>query len=310
VIKTELVFYAVSDRDVEKEPPETPETEKTPDAEDIPETEETPETEEIPEIEEILFLRKTGNDDYEESPYDANKYWNNVVEGECGLKIRFNEEMDLSEIAEKFSMEPPRDYAVKVIDNRTLDVYFKSEPDPAKQISFTVSADIRSLLGKKLKRDYAFTFTEWKSDFQLSILRVYQNDERPNDPLEIPADQLNKPLAVYIELYKGKQIIDFTFIFDAQINPIASFDILSKITLIPNDERIKNVPFLLEVSAYATDYDQTWEGMEYDSLGEKPYQYLIVIPGGIDGVHNGYGHYLERDITVTLDVVDLDEIGS
>jgi hypothetical protein len=289
VIKTELVFYAVSDRDVEKEPPG------------------------IPEIEEILFLRKTGNDDYEESPYDANEYWNNVVEGECGLKIRFNEEMDLSEIAEKFSMKPPRDYAVKVIDNRTLDVYFESDPDPAKQIAFTVSADIHSLLGEKLKRDYVFTFTEWKSDFQFLELSVLQNGEDCKETGEIPADWFGDGLLVGAESEKSgapNRIIDFAFCFDGPLDMIAVMDFLAKITLIPDDERIERTPALLEVGAYAPDHYQTWEGMEYGSLGEKPYRYLIFIPGGIDGVHNGYGHYLEGDITVMLDVVDWAEIKS
>jgi hypothetical protein len=103
-------------------------------------------------------------------------------------------------------------------------------------------------------------------------------------------------------------MIDFTYSFNApfDLTP-ATMESLAKIRLIPDDERIKKIPFLLEAMLYSPDYDQRWANMEFGSL-DDPYRYRLVIPGGIDGITDGRGLYLKEDITVMLDVVDWDEI--
>ncbi|MDR0639310.1 MAG: hypothetical protein LBG27_10510 [Spirochaetaceae bacterium] len=284
VIKTELVFYAVSGLEVEAELPP------------------------VPEIEEVFFLRKTGDGGYEESLYDVDEYLNNVIEGECGLKIRFDEEMDFSELRKSLHIEPYRNYDIKVIDNRTLDIYFKAGVNPLKKISFTVQADMHSFLGEELKQDYEFTFTEWKSGFELSAMVVLQNVEYEDQDNELPIDLFKeKRFQVGAELYDNEMIIDFTYRFNVPLDLAAAIDSLSKIKLIADDERVEITPRLQEIGLFNIEYDQTWTDMEYGTL-EDPYRYLIVIPGGIDGLNDGKGHYLKEDINVMLDVVDWDEI--
>jgi hypothetical protein len=284
VIKTELVFYTVSDKDVEAVPPP------------------------IPEIKEVVFLTKNEDDGYDEGDYDADEYWNNVIEGECGLMIRFDEEMDLSEPSKILRMEPYRNYDVAVTDNRTLAVYFKAAPYPVKKITVTVMANTHSLLGEELRQDYVFAFTEWKDDFQLSQMFILQTAEYYEQDCEIPINQLQEQrFQAGAELYKENLFVDFTYRFNVLLDLPAAMNALSKIKLIPDDERIEKTPRLLEVGLFSPDYDQTWADVEYGPI-ENPYRYLIVMPGGIDGLNDGKGRYLKEDITVMLDVVDWDEI--
>jgi hypothetical protein len=207
-------------------------------------------------------------------------------------------------------MEPYRDYAVKVINNQTLDVYFKTEPSPVKKVSFTVKEDTHSLAGEELERDYTFEFTEWESDFQLDKLIVWESLEfEVNDDSALDLSQLSKPYLAGAEYYKvaGIWLTEFTFNFNYPVNLAAGLSILSKIELVPDDERIGNVPSLVEVGISASDYDQTWDGMEYGTL-DSPYRYLLKIPGGIEGISDGNGHYLKEDMTLMLDVIDYDEL--
>ncbi|MDR1468861.1 MAG: hypothetical protein LBT00_06170 [Spirochaetaceae bacterium] len=287
VIKTEMVFYAVSDKDVEAVPLPTP------------------------EIVEVVFLKKTEGGDYEEFFYDADEYGNNVIEGECGLRICFDEAMDFSEPFKSLRMEPYRNYDVKVIDNWTLAVYFKAGLNPVKKISLTVQEDMHSLLGEELKRDYQFTFTEWKDDFAILDLFMLENAECLDGESGIPVDQLGKErFKVGAEKFDDTLIIDLTWHFNDPPDLTAALDALSKIKVIPdpNDDRIQKSPYLLEIGLYALDYDQTWGDMEFGPLHD-PYRYLIIVPGGIDGIHDGRGRYLKESITVMLDVVDCDELG-
>jgi hypothetical protein len=284
VIKTELVFYTVSDKDAEADPPPTP------------------------EIEEAVFLKKNKDGGYDECDYDADEYQNNIIEGECGLKIRFDEDMDFSEPKKNLRMDPYRKYDVKVIDSRTLAVYFESGLNPVKKITFTVLADTHSLLGEELKQDYVFTFTEWKDDLQISAILILETAEYYENDCEIPLDKLKDTrFQAGAEKYAGERIVEFTYQFDIQLDLAAAMESLSKIKLIPDDDRITQSPFLLEVMLFSPDYDQTWAGMDFGELND-PYRYLLVIPGGIDGIAGGNGHYLKEDITIMLDVVDWDEI--
>jgi hypothetical protein len=283
-IKSELVFFAIAD--TEAELPEMPAP---------------------PEVAEVLLLKKTESGNYADFAYDADEYWNNAAAGECGLRILFDREMDLSEPKKSLRMELYRNYTVKVIDNKTLDVYFEPEAKPVKKVSFTVKADLHSAAGEEMERDYTFDFTEWKSDFEVTEIIVLESVEfYENDDGALDLSKLNKPYRVGAEWYEY-WMTDFTFHFNRPVNLAAALSILSKIELVPDDARIKEAPSLVSIEMFASDYDQTWGDMEFGDL-EDPYRYLLKIPGGIDGINDGNGHYLKEDMTVTLHVVDWDEI--
>jgi hypothetical protein len=282
-VKTELVFFAVPD---------------------IEEMETVP----SPEIAEVgLYKKEAGGTDYILYDYDADAYWNNVIDGEIRFKIYFDEEMDFSAPRKNLRMEPYRDYEVEVIDNKTLAVYVQPEAEPVKKITFTVKADMHSRTGIEMKHDYTFAFTEWKDDFRLDVMQVLQTDECYENS-EIPLDALDKLFRVGAEEDDGKRFIDFTYQFSGSRMDLAvAAYSLSKITLIPEDRRIQKPPFLYEIMLYSPCYDQAWADVEYGPL-DDPYRYALVIPGGIEGVHDGRGHYLKKDIKITLGIVDWDEI--
>jgi hypothetical protein len=215
--------------------------------------------------------------------------------------------MDFSEPKKNVRMSPYRNYEVEVIDNKTLAIYFEPELNPVNKNSFTVQSGLHSLLGEELKQDYEFTFTDWKSGFELSELFMLHNVECYIEEIGMPVDRLGERVQVGTEVYEGEWITDFTFRFNAQLDLTAALDALSKIRVIPDDDRIKKPPYLQEIGLYSLEYDQTWAGMEYGTI-EDPYRYLLIIPSGIDGVHNGKGQYLKENITVMLDVIDWDEI--
>jgi hypothetical protein len=285
-IAASLVFYVVTDM-------ETPSKPLSP-----------------PEVTEMLLWKKTGDGDYVEWNYDADEYWNNVIEGECRLEIYFDREMDLSEPKRNLRMEPYRSYDVTAIDAKTLAVCFKAEVGPVKKITFTVKEDMRALSGEELKQDYVFDFTEWESDFKVSQIMILSSAEfYENENNELPMDDLGKIFQVGAENYARlkTRILDFTYQFNYPIDLASSMSALSKIELVPADGRIKNVPSLLEVGLFSPDFDQTWADMEFGPL-ENPYRYLLKIPGGMDGINDGSGHYMKEDITLKLDVVDWDLI--
>jgi hypothetical protein len=281
VIKTELTFYAVSDKDVETNP--------------------------SPEIEEVILLRKTKDDDYEESPYDADDYWNNVIKGECGLKIHFNEDMDFSVPKQNLRMEPYRNYDVTVIDNRTLAVYFEAGIDPVKKITFTVLADTHSLVGEELKRDYEFIFTEWKDDLWIGV-KLWLSAEYYEADGVIPMNQWDEPFQIGAIFENGAGETYFAYYFNYPVGVAAGAGMLSKIKLVSGDERIEKNPDLLAVELIPPEYDQTWTDIPLWTEGDLPYRYTLNIPGGIEGVNDDHGHYLKEDITIMLDVVDWDVI--
>jgi hypothetical protein len=279
-IQTELLFYVVTDKETDPIPP--------------------------PEVAEVSFLQKNEEGRYEESEYDADEYWNNVIRGECGLKIIFTEEMDLSEPRRSLRMEPYRNYEAKVIDNRTLEVYFKEEHNAVKKITLTIKEDLHSLTGEELRQDYDFEFTEWESDLHIKIMTLF-SAEYYNDPdSELPPEEWHRPFQVGADCDE-EWWLDFTYQFSRQMELVPTMIALSKITLIPADEKIKAAPFLQSVEMNPPAYDQTWSGIEIGPLN-APYRYLLNIPGGIDGINDACGHYLKEDITIMLDVVDWDSI--
>jgi hypothetical protein len=279
-VQNELLFYAVTDKETAPRPP--------------------------PEIAEVFFLKKTETGSYEETEYDADEYWNNVIRGECGLKILFTEEMDLSEPRRSLRMEPYRNYEVRVIDNQTLEVYFEAEYKPVKKITLTVKEDTHSFTGEELQQDYDFAFTEWENDLHVKIMAL-SSDEYYGLDSELPSTEWYRPFRVGTELYKGERWLDFTYWFDQPMELVSTMVSLTKITLIPADERIEAIPSLQSVELYPPDYDQSWGGIEFGPM-EDPYRYMLNIPGGIDGISDAYGHYLKEDITIKLDVVDWDLI--
>jgi hypothetical protein len=278
-IKNELVFFVVAD--IETVPP-------------VP-----------PEVTEVFFLIKNDIGDYEDLAYDADEYGNNAITGECGLRILFDQEMDLSEPKKSLRMEPYRDYVVKVADNKTLEVYFKAESEPVKKVSFTVKADIHSIAGDELEQDYTFYFTDWVSDLEVTRILVWESVEfDENEDYGLDVYQQDSLFLAGAEVFEDMLITEFTFRFNRPVNPDTATSLLSKIVLVPADERIKKAPSLVEIGLFEPSYDQTWGGMEFDSQENSPYCYLVKIPGGIDGISDGYGHYLIEDMTVKLHVVD------
>jgi hypothetical protein len=281
-IKTELVFFAIADIEIALPVP--------------------------PEVTEVFLLRKIEADNYEDLVYDADEYWNNVITGECGLRILFDQEMDLSEPKRSLRMEPYRDYAVKVIDNKTLEVYFKAESEPVKKMSFTVKEDMHTITGEELKQDYTFDFTEWKNDFEVTII-VLSSAEYYDADSKLPAELLDDEW-FEVGAMTGEEVreIYFTYQFNYQVDLTTAMGILSEIKLVADDTKIENAPSLGSVKLKSPNYEQIWIDMEFDPMWNDPYCYIIKIPGGIDGISDDYGHYLKDDITVKLHVVDWDLI--
>jgi hypothetical protein len=284
-VRTELLFYAVTDKETVPLPP--------------------------PEIAEVFFLKKTEAGSYEETEYDADEYWNNIIQGECGLKILFTEEMDLSEPKRSLRMEPYRNYEVRVIDNRTLEVYFEAEHKPVKKITLTVKEDMHSLTGEELQQDYDFAFTEWEDDFEIVQFMVLTTADFYEDEYgALPLDDLDESFLIGAISDNETKFVYLTYWFSNRIDLIAAMDSLSKIKLVPADIRISADPSLSEVRLVYPNYEQTWVGLEFGAEDDDPYHYLLNIPGGIDGLNNGQGHYLKGDMIIKLDVVDWDLIDS
>jgi hypothetical protein len=248
-----------------------------------------------PKVKEIFFLTKRPSGIYQYFTYDTDAYWNNIVTGECGLSILFDQEMNLSEPTGSLRMEPARDYTTKAINSKTLEVYFKAEASPVKKISLTVKSDLRSLAGVKLDRDYTFGFTEWTSDFAVTQIKI-------NGGSAVPLSQLNKPYLVEADYYKGDRFTDVAI--QTRGSPLSynvAESILSEIELVPADGSIDNALSVLGIQYEPPNYTKTWAGVEFGSL-DSPYRYLLKIPGGIEGVNNGNGYYLKEDMTLMLDV--------
>jgi hypothetical protein len=246
-----------------------------------------------PEVKEIFFLRKRTSDTYEYLTYDTDAYWNNIVTGACGLSIVFDQEMDLSEPTGSLRMEPARDYTAKAINKKMLEVYFKAEASPVKKISLTVKADMRSLEGVKLDRDYTFGFTEWKSDFAVTQIKI-------NGGSTVPLNQLGKPYLVETDYYIEGRFIDVAIQVNSSLSYKEAESMLSEIELVPADGSIDNA-LVRGISYDPPNYIKTWAGVEFGSL-DSPYRYLLKIPGGIEGINDGNGYYLKEDMTLMLDV--------
>jgi hypothetical protein len=257
------------------------------------------------EVAEVFFLKKTEAGSYKETEYDADEYWNNVIRGECGLKILFTKEMDLSEPRSSLRIEPNRNYEAKAIDNRTLEVYFEAEDKPVKKITLTIKEDMQSLTGEKLRQDYDFTFTEWENDFEIVQFMVLPAAEFYGDEYcALPLDDLEQPFLIGAESDGKTKNVDFAYWFNSQIDELfAATDLLSKIKLVPDDTRISTTPYVSKIGMDYPNYKQTWAGLEFGTEDDTPYRYLLNIPGGIDGLNNGQGHFLKEDIIIKLDVI-------
>jgi hypothetical protein len=255
---------------------------------------EEPGTEIAPEVAEIFFLRKKESGTNQYLPYDTDEYWNNIVTGACGFIIVFDQEMDLSKPKGSLLMEPARDYTATAANNKTLEVYFEAGASPVKKISLTVKADMRSLTGGKLGRDYTFGFTEWKSSFLVTRIKI-------NGGNAVPLNQLDTPYPVEAEYHQGNWFTEVEVQFNAPLDYATAERILSEIELVPADERIGNAPDIYEAGYGSPNYENTWTGMEFGSL-DSPYRYLLKIPGGIDGINDDYGFYLKEDLILMLDV--------
>ena len=252
-----------------------------------------------------------------EFPYASSEYWDNVIAGESGIRFVFNEDMDMTDVESHIVIKPNRNFYTNILDKKTLAIWFEDDGELAKKRTVTLKKTFKALRGEALEDDCLFEFTEWVDDLEVTAINLLQYYGPCADAL----DMANLDAAVLVTaecwgtVFSGKGlsfIFSFNNVFTALFPDIEYPQIVLKFAG-EETSQMQSPQLYEELYNYndddpATDnqFNQDWLLFEYGDAGDllacPAVDYLLEIPGGINGVHNGAGHYLKEGLSIQLKV--------
>jgi hypothetical protein len=211
-----------------------------------------------------------------------------------GLGLEFSKPMDGESVRSSISFEPSLSGRMEQLSSRSF--VFIPEKNPAPETSYTLKLPGRVLDagGLSLGEDYRLVFP---SDIPyLRLLSLAPDGEEAGEFTE-PANRGCYPLPIDISRGGAAR---FILRFSLPFEPEAVRDDALSIELEPFFPLSLPAVFLRFVSRVSPSQDRirmVWEGLEEGTAAE-PHYYRLRIPGGINGVHDGKGSYLQEDMII------------
>ena len=212
-----------------------------------------------------------------------------------GIGVRFSKSADDDSLRRAFSFVPSLPGRVEILSSVSA-VYIPSkDPEPETVYSMRISGGLKDLEGLKMGEDYTTTFVS-----DIPFLSVYSISSVEGEGKFLPesGDLLQVPVDAFGRL---GLFIRFTPEFDAENSSLCE-ESAFKISLRPFFPG--TLPAISLRTAKWQNPDRLflqWEGLDGGEPGALHY-YRLIIPGGTEGIQNGWGSYLKEDFVLYLEV--------
>jgi hypothetical protein len=205
---------------------------------------------------------------------------------EQGIGIEFNKPMDGESVRRSLTFNPSLPGRTEDLSPVSAVFIPDRNPDPGLVYTMTISGDIRDSRGLKMGDDYIFFF---KAD--IPFLTIGSLKTGGEDEIEAPAKGGSSP--AFIDVPDG--ILGLTIVFSLPFTPEAQGDEIFRMSLDPFFPGTLPPVSLRFVRWLSSDRVRLeWEGLKAGTEEEAHY-YRLTIPGGKNGINNGYGSYLEEN---------------
>jgi hypothetical protein len=212
------------------------------------------------------------------------------------LGLEFNKPMDREGMLRALRFEPSLPGRTDLLSETRLVFIPDRDPEPDRVYTLVVSGDVKDAGGLKMGEDYVTYFTPDLPYISLSSLRAgslgpWQGEE------------LLSPRRVPVSAAEGgtlARILGFSLPFKTEVQADTALGITLD-AFFPG----KLPPAALRSARWVSERElyMVWEGLEAGLAGEAHY-YRLTLPGGRNGIGNGWGSYLKENNYFYLEAVD------
>jgi hypothetical protein len=217
------------------------------------------------------------------------------------ISIVFSKPMDKNSVVSGFRIEP----SIPIIVEQYSPATFVFSPlralEPGTLYRLTVSEDTKDLYGLKLANEYALNFTIDIPHLTIISIRQYGSNTQLTDI----TNKINENV-ISLKISEASKECKLSFQFFPAVDDIESQKNIAR--------SIKLDPFFPGTIENAVLRWAYWTGngndtlvLEWDYVSPgtetQPHFYKLTIPGGLSGISNGSGSFLQDTITVYLEII-------
>jgi hypothetical protein len=202
-----------------------------------------------------------------------------------GIGVEFNKPMDGESLRRSFTFNPSLPGRTEDLSPVSAVFIPDRNPDPGLVYTMTISGDLCDSGGLKMGDGYTLFF---KADIPFLTIGSLKANEGME--IETPARGGSSPVSVDVD-----GTIRFTLAFSLPFTPEAQNAETFMISLEPFFPASLSPVSLKFVRWLSADrIRMEWEGLEAGTE-EEPHYYRLSLPGGRNGINNGYGSYPEEN---------------
>jgi hypothetical protein len=217
-----------------------------------------------------------------------------------GIGIEFSKPMDGESLRRSLTFTPSLPGRTEDLSPSSLVFIPDRNPEPELVYTMTISGDVFDQRGLKMGDNYVFFF---KAD--IPYLTVHSLTIDGKEAIEAPAKGGVFPVSVEDP---NEGILGFTLGFSSSFTPEATEIETFRISLdsfFPGGLRPVSLRYVqwFPSDSMPDRIRMEWEGLEAGTE-EEPCYYRLSLPGGRNGINNGYGSYPEENFYFYFEVVE------
>ena len=220
-------------------------------------------------------------------PYDINLD-NGLLPGHA-IGVQFSKAMDTERLSHSFNFEPLLHGRLEILSPYSVVYIPERNPDPETFYTLRISGDIRDERGLRMGGDYILIFS---SDIPFLKIHSFIFDDAPLNIINDPG------IAALYTVFTEKAengVLRFNIRFSLPFSMEAQSEYTPRISLLPYFPHTLSSVNLRFVRWLAPDLlRMEWEGIS-NGTETEPHYYRFVLPGGRNGINNGYASYLKEE---------------